>query len=188
MKQRINLVPQQPLAVRLKKVTPLIIGALVAVVCLIVFLIGQSVEKENRNLKKSIGALEARQNKLQQQQASIAQLSEKITQMEVEEKRLRKVVSHLETISSRKQRFSELLYGIATVLPDTVRCEQISFNESGGEIVGQATVYDDLPTFVSRLNQLPRFHSGFLHVLSQKDGEEMDILTFTVVFQLQRQR
>lgn len=187
MQQRINLVPQPALATRIKKTVPYVVGGLVVVCCLIVLFMGLQVKNENQRLSASIAQLEQRQHALQMQQAKIAQINRKVKKMEEEEKRLRKLVSHLSQISSKKQRFSELLLGIAKVLPATVRCEKIILKERSGEIVGQATEYRDLPDFVKRLNSLPRFHSGSLHVLSQSDNEEMKLLTFTIVFQLQRQ-
>ncbi len=187
MRQRINLVPKQALANRIKKIVPLLVGALVVLCCLVVFFQGRQVEKENVALQSQIDNLESRKRVLKDQQVQIAQLSSSIKTMVEEEKQLRKVVSHLSDIPKKKQRFSELLFGLSEIMPSTIRCERIVLNERGGEIKGKATAYNDLPAFVKQINSLPRFSSASLHVLNQSDRKDMELLAFTIVFQLKRQ-
>lgn len=187
MQQRLNLVPKQALASKIKKIVPLLIGALVVLCCLVVFFKGRQIEKENVALQSQIDNLISRKSVLKDQQVQVAQLSSSIKAMEGEEKQLRKVVSHLSDIPKKKQRFSELLFGISEMMPSTIRCERIVLNEKGGEIKGKATAYNDLPAFVKQINSLPRFSSASLYVLNQSDRKDMELLAFTIVFQLKRQ-
>lgn len=187
MRQRINLVPKQALANRIKKIIPLLVGALVVLSCLGVFLQGRQVKKENIALRSQIDSLNSRKSVLKAQQAQVAQLSSKIKVMVEEEKQLRKVVSHLSNIPKKKQKFSELLFGLSEIMPSTIRCERIVLSEKGGEIKGKATAYNDLPAFVKQINSLPRFSYASLHVLNQSDRKDMELLAFTIVFQLKRQ-
>lgn len=187
MRQRINLVPKQALASKIKSIIPFLIGALIVLSCLGVFLQGRQVGKENITLQNKIENLNARKRVLQDQQAQVAQLSSNIKNLEDEEKQLRKVVSHLSNIPKKKQIFSELLFGLSEIMPSTIRCERIDLSERGGEIEGKATEYNDLPKFVNQINSLPRFSSASLNVLNQSDRKDMELLAFTIVFQLKRQ-
>lgn len=187
MRQRINLVPKQALASKIKKMIPLLVGTLAILSCLVVLFQGRQVEKENVALQSQIDNLQSRKSNLKAQQSQVAQLSSTIKAMEEEEKQLRKITSHLSDIPKKKKKFSELLFGLSEIMPSSLRCERIVLNEKGGEIKGKATAYNDLPTFVKQINSLPRFSSASLHVLNQSDRKDMELLAFTIVFQLKRQ-
>ncbi len=180
--------PQQALATKLKKIIPFLVGGLVVLSCLVVFLIGRSVERENVALRQSVASLEKRQQMLQSQQATIAQLTAKLEGMAVQEKGLRKKVANISDIPHKKQRFSELLIEIAKVMASSIRCQRITLEERNGEIQGIATAYKDLPKFVKELNTLPRFNSVSLHVLNQSERQDIELMSFTILFQLQRKR
>jgi Tfp pilus assembly protein PilN len=188
MLERINLVPRQLLARRIKKVTPLVLVGLLVLGCLVVFLFGQRLEGQNRQLKKDIALLEQQNTDLKAMELAVAQLSSKVNVLQEEEKALRKTVVNLLEVPKKKQRNSELLTAVAEMLPPTVRCEKIVVDETGGQISGKATEYRDLPAFVEKLNTMNRFHSASLQVLNQSTEQDIDLFAFTIVFGLRPQR
>lgn len=190
MIERINLVPQQALGQQLKKITPIIVAGLLSLGLIVVYVIGQRLERKIDNLDREITLLEARSDGLSSQQTAVRQVTINVDQLRGDEKKLRTVVAHLANIPKQKQRFSDLLLGIGRVIPSTVRCDKIVLNDKSGQISGQATIYRDLPAFVQSLEELPRFRSVSLHVLNQGQGlgQEIPLLTFNIVFQLRGQR
>ncbi len=192
MQQRINLVPQQALAEKIKKTIPWLVCLFVFVGCLVVFFIGQNLKERNRLLEASVDSLTTREQFLVSQRAELAALTVKMKEYEEREKSLRKRVSLLSAIPAKKHYFSKLLSGIAQVVPNTVRCEEINFTEQEGEIKGSAIVYKDLPEFVQKINALPGFRAASLSALDgkededMKDGDDGELLYFTIIFELQK--
>jgi Tfp pilus assembly protein PilN len=188
MFERINLVPQQVLAKRIKKITPLVLVGLLLLGCPLVFGLGQRLESGNKQLKKDIALLEQQKAEQKALELAVAQLSAKINALQEEEKNLRKTVVNLLEVPKKKQRYSELLLAIAEMLPPTARCEKIVLDEVGGQISGKATEYKDLPSFVEKLNTMHRFHSASLQVLNQSNEKDNELFAFTVVFGLRSQK
>lgn len=184
MFERVNLVPQPPLAERIKKITPLLSGGIFIVGCLAVYFMGSLLAGDNRRLNREIDMLEQHKASNKEQEIAIGRLNQAIEKLKEEEKDLRKNVAHLMQIPSQKPYYSELLIHIGKCVPATVRCGKISFNENGGLISGTATKYRDLPAFVDKISKMGRFHSVVLQLVDQLGGEDGDLLSFTIVFGL----
>lgn len=182
MFERINLVPQLALAGRIKKIVPLVCCVLFLIGCAYVFLAGRQLDGKNLKLKNEVALLERQQEDQQNLQTAIVQLNGKVEELKEQEKVLYKVVANLSEIPKKKRHHSELLTGISSLLPSTVRCEKIVINERDGQISGKAIVYRDLPSFVQGLSALPRFHSVMLQVVHQTEEQDDDLLTFNIVF------
>jgi Tfp pilus assembly protein PilN len=188
MRERINLVPQQALSRRIKKATPFVIVILLCLSAAVVLFFMQSLDRQMSTLGKVIQALQMRDDALKSQQAVVTQLTGNINQLRGEEKQLQEMVANLAMIPAQKQSFSALLDTIALMLPPTVRCEKITLGSKSGQISGQATIYRDLPAFVHKLSELPRLRNVSLTVLNQKQTNELAILSFNIVFELQEKK
>ena len=184
MFERINLVPRQLLARRIKRLTPWVLAGLLVLGCLLVYWRGQQLKGENRQLAKDISLLERQKNEYQEMDLAVTQLTTSVNVLQEEETSLRKTVVNLLEIPKKKQGYSQLLTAMADMLPPTVRCEKIVIDETGGQISGKATEYKDLPAFVEKLNTLSRFHSASLQVLNQSGEKDAELFAFTIVFAL----
>lgn len=184
MFERINLVPQQSLALRIKKATPFILGGLLCLAAGIIVLVGQYFDRKIGAIDKEVHALQVKDDAIKSQQAVVKQLTANISQLGEEEKDVQKVVANLARIPEQKQSFSALLDAVALMLPPTVRCEKITLGAKSGQISGQATIYRDLPAFVQKLGEVPRLRKVSLTVLNQDQKKEMDTLSFSIVFDL----
>lgn len=188
MRQRVNLVPQQALAEKLKKITVPLICVLIAVGGVSIFINGQMIERKISRIEQKIEALNKRQQALIAQQTAIGQLSLSVKKMEGEIIQRRKTISNLSELPSQKKKFSTILAGIAQVLPSSARCEKISLKDDTGIILGQAVGYNDLPRFVKQLEALPELYSVSLQVLNQKQNGDMEMLSYTIHFQMKESR
>ena len=175
------------LAQRIRRITPLICFGLLVSGCLIVGFIGYNHAQENSVLASEIGNFIDQQTDLQGQQTAIIQLAEKIKEMHDEEKQLRKIVANLSEMPKKKIHFSKFLNSISDILPASARCEKIVLDKDGGEILGRATVYSDLPAFVQKLSEQPGFRSVSLHVVNQHDDND-ELLSFTIAFKIRALR
>ncbi len=188
MLERINLVPQQSLAGRIKKATPFVLGGLFCLVAGGELLFVQYFDRQIKAVEKEIHAFQVMDGDLKSQQAKVQQLVMSLKQLGEEEKQLKDTVAHLAMISEQKQPVSKLLDAITLILPSTVRCEKIALGAKSGQISGQATIYRDIPAFVQKLSELPSLHNVSLSVLNLDQKKESDSpLSFSIVFELQQE-
>jgi Tfp pilus assembly protein PilN len=188
MFERINLVPQQALSRRIKKTTPVVVGILLCLAVGVVLVLAQRLDRQMKAIDKEIQALQLMDDAVKSRQVVVQQLTGSVKQLGEEEKQLQEMVVQLARIPEQKQSFSALLDAVAFVLPPTVRCEKISLGAKSGQISGQATIYRDLPAFVQKLGEIPRLRNVSLSVLNQEQKKDMDILAFSIVFELQEER
>jgi len=187
MLERINLVPQLPLAERIRKTTLPAVGLFLAFIML--FLAGSDriLKAKIRSLNLDIAAAQQRATEITATQAKIAQLTGSIKQQKDEKERLSARAAKLTSIQERKKYFSRVLATIATAMPSSVRCEKITFAKDGGQITGSALQYRELPAFVKTLGNNPLFTSVVLHELDRSPDAKKSDFTFTIAFQLKRE-
>ena len=187
MLERINLVPQLPLAERIRKTTLPAIGLLLALIFL--FLAGSDRVLKARisSLNLDIAAAQQRATEITATQAKIAQLTSSIKQQTDEKERLSAQAAKLTGIQERKKYFSRVLATIATAMPSSVRCEKIIFAKDGGQITGNALQYRELPTFVKTLGNSPLFANVVLHELDRSPDAKKSDFTFTIAFHLKKE-
>jgi len=187
MLERINLVPQLPLAERIRKTTLPAIGLLLALIFL--FLAGSDRVLKARisSLNLDIAAAQQRATEITATQAKIAQLTSSIKQQTDEKERLSAQAAKLTGIQERKKYFSRVLATIATAMPSSVRCEKIIFAKDGGQITGNALQYRELPTFVKTLGNSPLFANVVLHELDRSPDAKKSDFTFTITFHLKKE-
>jgi len=187
MLERINLVPQLPLAERIKKITLPAVGLLLALVVLFLAASDRILKTRINSLNVDIAATQQRAGEITATQARIAQLTGSIKQQKEEKERLSAQAAKLTGIQERKKLFSRLLATISTTMPPSVRCEKIVFTKDGGQISGTALQYRELPAFVKALGNNPLFTNVLLHDLDRSPDAQKSDFTFTIAFQLKRE-
>lgn len=187
MLERINLIPQLPLAERIKKATLPAVGILLALVILFLAASDRILKTKISTLSLEIAATQQRALEIAATQAKIAQLASSITQQKEEKERLSGQATKLTSIQERKKYFSRVLATIATTMPSSVRCEKIIFTKDGGQIIGTAIQYRELPAFVKALSNNPLFTNVMLHGLDRSANAKKTDFTFTIAFHLKRE-
>lgn len=187
MLERINLVPQLPLDERIRKATLPVVGILLALVLLFLAANDRILKTQIRSLNRDIAAAQQRAGEITATQARIAQLTGSITQQKEEKEQLSVQAAKLTSIQERKKYFSRMLAAIALTMPSSVRCEKITFQKDGGQIVGTAVQYRELPAFVKALGNTPPFTNVMLRDLDRSPDAKKTDFTFTIAFQLKRE-
>lgn len=187
MLERINLVPQLPLAERIKKTSLPAIGLLLALIFLFLAASDRILKSHISSLSKDIAVAQQRATEITATQAKIAQLTSSIKQQTDEKERLSAQAAKLTSIQERKKYFSRILAAITTAMPSSVRCEKIIFTKDGGQITGSALQYRELPAFVKTLGNNPLFANVMLHNLDRSPDAKKADFTFTIAFQLKRE-
>jgi Tfp pilus assembly protein PilN len=93
-------------------------------------------------------------------------------------------IATLSKIRGQKKKFSQPLSLIASLLPDTVRCREISFIGSEGKLQGTALDYDDLVWMVRSMQTLQIFKSVSLSVTDRATNKDQERIQFTLIMQL----
>jgi Tfp pilus assembly protein PilN len=187
MLERINLVPQLPLAERIRKTTLPAVGLLLALIFLFLAASDRILKSQISSLSKDIAAAQQRATEITATQARIAQLTNSIKQQTEKKEHLSAEAIKLTSIQERKKYFSRVLAAITTAMPSSVRCEKITFAKDGGQITGSALQYRELPTFVKTLGNNPLFANVMLHNLDRSSDAKKADFTFTIAFQLKRE-
>ncbi len=187
MLERINLIPQLPLAERIKKATLPAVGLLLAVVILFLAASDRILKTKINSLSIDIATAQQRAGEISATQAKIALLTSSITQQKDEKERLSVQAAKLTDIQERKKYFSKVLATITTAMPSSVRCDKITFTKDGGLITGNALQYRELPAFVKTLADNPLFTNVLLHDLDRSPEAKKADFTFTIAFQLKRE-
>lgn len=187
MFERINLVPQLPLAERIRKTTLPAVGFLLVLVILFLAASDRILKVRISSLSHDIAAAQQRAGEVTATQAQIAQLTHSIKQQKDEKEQLSGEATKLSSIKERKQYFSRLLATIATAMPPSIRCDKIIFEKDGGQIIGTAIQYRELPAFVKTLGNDPAFAKVMLRDLDRSPDTKKADFTFTIAFQLRRE-
>ena len=187
MLERINLVPQLPLAERIRKTALPAIGLLLALIFLFLAASDRILKSQINSLSKDIAFAQQRAGEITATQARIVQLTSTIKQQTDEKERLSAQATKLSSIQERKKYFSRVLATIAAAMPSSVRCEKIIFAKDGGQITGSALQYRELPAFVKALGANPLFANVILHELDRSPDAKKTDFTFTIAFQLKQE-
>ncbi len=184
MQQRINLVPQKPLAERIKDLIPFIFSGIVVLIVVIFFSWVQILNIRLAETNKNIRRLEDQANQATALSSEIASLKKNLQSknLAIDQKTVQ--IANLSKIRGQKKKFSQPLSLIASLLPDTVRCRQISFTGSAGELQGTALDYDDLIWMLRSMQSLTVFKKVSLSVTDRATNKEQERIEFTIIMQL----
>ncbi|MBU2538752.1 MAG: PilN domain-containing protein [Proteobacteria bacterium] len=187
MLERINLVPQLPLAERIKKTSLPAIGLLLALILIFLAASDRILKTRITSLSRDIAEAQQRAGTIAGTQARIAMLTGSIKQQKEEKERLSGQAGKLTSIQERKKHFSGILAAIASTMPSSVRCEKVTFQKDTGQISGTAVQYRELPAFVKTLGNDPLFANVMLRDLDRSPDAKKADFTFTITFQLKRE-
>jgi Tfp pilus assembly protein PilN len=184
MLERINLVPQLPLAERIRKAALPTVGLLLALILLFLGAEDRLLKAGISSLDQNIAAAQQRSTEITVTQARVAVLTNSIKQLKEEKERLSGEAAKLTGIRERKRYFSKVLATITEAMPPAVRCDKIVFAQNGGQISGSALQYRELPAFVKALGDNPLFAGVLLQDLDRSPDAKKTDFTFTIAFQL----
>lgn len=187
MLERINLVPQLPLAERIRKITLPATGLLLALVIIFLAASDLMLKAKISSLGRDIAETRQRVGEIAVIQARVGLLTGSIKQQKEEKARLTAEAAKLTSIQERKNHFSLALAAITTAMPSSIRCEKITFQKNGGQISGNALQYRELPTFVRNLGNNPLFAGVILHDLDRNPDAKKTDFNFTISFQLKQE-
>lgn len=180
MLARVNLVPQKPLADRLKILVPLLLVAGVGLVVVLVYLRHRLLTAELTRVSREVETISQLQTRSKAEMSALQQLAGELAELRKRQTLMREEVARLEAIRTEKRRYSLALASIAGCLPGTLKCDKISFRQGSGTIEGVAASYRDLPPMVKRLRDSPPFTDASLSNVDTVVGNAAEPLSFRV--------
>ncbi|MDR9502087.1 MAG: PilN domain-containing protein [Desulfurivibrionaceae bacterium] len=184
MQQRINLVPQKPLAEKVKRLIPFIFGTLLLFLLVLFFLWGEILNNRLAALNSKIAHIEEQASQATELSSQIAALKKDLLAKEEAINHKTAAVARLSKIRGQKKKFSRPLSLIASLLPETIRCRAISFAGAKGSLQGTALDYDDLIRFVGDMQDLPVFKRVSLSVTDRAGDNNQERIQFTILLEL----
>ncbi len=184
MQQRLNLVPQKPLAEKVKRLIPFIFGTLVLFLVVLFFLWVQILNSHLTALNNTIAHIEEQASQATELNDQIADLKKNLLAKEAAIDQKTATVARLSKISGQKKKFSQPLSLIASLLPETIRCRAISFAGAEGTLQGTALDYDDLIRFMRNMQDLPVFKRVSLSVTDRAGDNNQERIQFTILLKL----
>jgi len=187
MFERINLVPHPPLAERIRG---LILPATGILLILVIIFLGAGnllLKTKINSLDREIATAKRQADEITVFQARVGMLAADIKRQKEEKERLSAEAAKLSAIHGKKKQFSQALGAIAAALPPSVRCEKITFQDDGGQIMGNAVQYRELPNLAKNLNANPLFAGAILHELDKNPDAKKTDFNFTISFQLKQE-
>ena len=184
MVERINLVPKKPLSSKIKDKIPPILILVLAIIALNLYLQDRSLtnrisrtEKDRVLLQQSTESYSRSLAQFQAKKAELARLGEQNSLVAAR-------VSRLTGMRHQKRLFSELLAVIAATTPPSIIFRSIRFNNSEGELSGEARGYQELPDFVERLKNSGKFSEITLTAINRKNQGSGTLFEFNITGRL----
>jgi Tfp pilus assembly protein PilN len=184
MQQRINLVPQRPLAERIKALIPIIFSLMLLLIGIVFFTWVQFLNSRLAELNSTIVRIEEQSSQAMALSSQIASWKKDIESKNLAIDQKTGQIATLSRIQGQKKKFSKPLSLIASLLPDTVRCREISFTGNDGKLQGTALDYDDLIRLVRGLQGLTIFKTVSLSVTDRATTNDQERIQFTLILQL----
>lgn len=184
MKQRINLVPQKPLAERIKNLIPIVFSALLVLIGIIFFSWVQVLNHWLAETNKTIARIEEEANQATALSSQVASLKKNLQNKNRAIDQKTAQIANLSKIRGQKKKFSHPLSLIASLLPDSVRCREITFTGSAGTMQGTALDYDDLIWMLRSMQSLNIFNNVSLSVTDRATNKDQERIEFTIIMQL----
>ena len=184
MIDRINLVPQKPLAEKVKSALPLVLGVLLGLVLALSFLEYRYVTYQYHKLDKDIAELQNQKGLADKFQSQVQGLTAEIKQLRDKQQQLDKLAASLDFDKHKKKSFSRALSTISEYLPDSIKCTKINFDNNIGMISGTAAKYTDLPGLVKSLKDDPFFKDAVLKDVDKISNASWDQFSFNIRLEL----
>lgn len=180
MLARVNLVPQEPLADRLKVLVPLLLVAGIGLVLVLVYFRYRLLTSELSSVNREVETISLIQDKSKAEMSALQQLAGELENLRKRQALIREEVTKLEAMRTEKKSYSLAIETIAGSLPGTLKCGKISFHQEQGIIEGVASRYSDLPPMVKKLRNSPPFKDAYLSNVDKVVGNSAEPLSFRV--------
>lgn len=184
MLERINLVPARPIAAKLKRAAPPVLGALLGVILLFVAGKYSWLSFQLNSTVKELARLTAKAESAAQFQVQQDLLSKELASLSNQMVQLKSEVARLTEPRGQRSNFSTVLSRIATALPGSAKCRAIVLHAGSGEIEGVATEYKDLPDFVAALKKDGLCKQATLHDIDRAKAESGSRFSYKIIFEL----
>lgn len=180
MLARVNLVPQKPLADRLRILVPLLLVVGVGLVVVLVYFRHQLLTGELERVSQEVETISLLQTKSKAEMSALQQLAGELADLRKRQTLIRDEVAKIETLRMEKRGYSQAIATIAGSLPGTLKCDKISFRQEQGTIEGVAASYRDLPPLVKALRGSPPFKDATLSNVDKVIGNSAEPLSFRI--------
>lgn len=184
MEKRVNLVPQKPLAERIKALLPVLLLVLALLLTGFFSLRLMAINQKLTETATQISQAERQADELRLIKEQINGHQASVAKNSKELERRQKLVKLLSRLKGDKRHFARPLALIARALPATIRCRTISFQGSSGTLTGTALDYDDLTQTVQTLQQQAPFSQVVLAVTDRDNNQELERIQFTMTLAL----
>ncbi len=184
MQKRVNLIPQQPLADKIKAIIPVVMLTLGLLIVLFFSFRVQGLNDELVRLTKQIDQAEHLAVELRTQKDKINLNQTRLANRKKEKEQRHALVTTLAKLKGSKHHFAQPIAIIAQSLPPTIRCQSLNFTGKSGIMTGTALDYDDLTQVVIILQTQPLFTQVDLTVTDRDNNQELERIAFTITMQL----
>jgi Tfp pilus assembly protein PilN len=185
MLNRINLVPRLPVSTRIRRLTPPLLGVLVAATLLFFHFENRRLDRSLEGIDRELAEIERGIGLTEQLQAEVQALSTRTKALEEQKQLLQVDAGALAEPQVAARRLSLALLKITEALPPSVKCERIAFTKNTARINGVASQYRDLPQLIKSLKAEPVFRSAQLQDIDRDSEGGRERLLFTIVLALQ---
>lgn len=180
MIERINLVPQKPLAERVKAALPLVLGSLMGLIVLLSAIEYGLVASRIAAADHALTTLTDQKALTDQLQGRTQDLRNRIAGQRQQLAALQTAVAGLSIDAPKGRSYATALARITSYLPDSVRCTRIAFDGGDGQLTGEAVHYNDLPELVTRLKSDPLFKSAAIKEIDKNTAGTWHQFAFTI--------
>lgn len=182
--RRINLVPQLPFSEKIKAIVPDVVLVILALIFVAIFLQSKFLANEIGQITDKTASLATIQEATTKSLTSLNELAGELDTLQKQEIALQEEIGKIEAIRSHKIEYSLIISTIATLLPDSLKCDSISFRGRQGIIEGLASRNGDLPLTISRLKENPVFSSAFLKDVDTTGEQASAPLSFRIMVEI----
>ena len=178
---RVNLVPQKPVAERIKRILPLILGGLILLLCTFFYLRIGSIKSQLNESQGQIKRVEATAGITEILTSQIASIESQLAVLKEKHTKLRESVRKVEGIQTEKNYYSIPLQDITSSLPTSIKCKKISFKGRNGVIDAVAINHQDIPLFIRKLKDKGRYSRVAFKDVNKETVEGIDQFNFTLL-------
>jgi Tfp pilus assembly protein PilN len=185
MLERINLVPQKPLSEQLKKVVPGVLFIILILIVAVVYLQDRFLTTKIAQIVTETAVLQKNKEIADASLAKLGKLAGEVDRLQKQKILLVAEVGKIEAIRSSKRNYSRAINTLAAVLPDSLKCENISFKGRIGIVEGLALHHRDLPQTVNDIQENPVFTNAFLSDVETVTEEPAALLSFRIMVEIE---
>jgi Tfp pilus assembly protein PilN len=181
---RVNLVPQKPFAERIKRVSPFILGGLFLVLCAFFYFRATYLQNQIDHYDHEIRRLERAAGLTDEMTQQITELNVQITGLKEKHAELQNEVEKISGIKAEKNYYTVPLSHIASSLPDSIKCNKISFKGDLGTIEGVSVKHQDIPDFITNIKAKNYYRNVFFKNVDRQTRDDIDLFYFSLSLEM----